>query len=65
MSDALHEDLSTFHCCWRPTFAVKRCRAAFIIFTSLTVTLTQQYTENALLRVCCSNTGYRNAPKCC
>ena len=28
ISDTLHEDLSTFHCCWRHTFAVKRCCAA-------------------------------------
>ena len=63
ISDTLHEDLSTFHCCWRHTFAVKRCCAALGIFMLLTVTLTQQYTENALLRFHCNN-GYSNAPKC-
>ena len=49
LSDIFHEDLSTFHCCWRTTFAVKRCCASLSIFMLLTATLTQQYTENALL----------------
>ena len=61
--DTLQEDLSAFHCCWRRTFAVKRCCAALSIFMLLTVTLTQQYTDNALLRFRCNN-GYTNAPKC-
>ena len=63
ISDTLHEDLSTFYCCWPHTFAVKRCCAALSIFMLLTVTLTQQYTKNVLLRFHCNN-GYTNALKC-
>jgi hypothetical protein len=63
ISYTLYGDLSTFHCCWLHSFVVKRCCAAVSIFVLLTVTFTQQYTENALLRFHCNN-GYTNAPKC-